>query len=276
MQAEFDIPVAGFWPSEGAVSDDTLAIAAQVGFRWAAADASLLARSSTGNSHTPSAVQPFHWHRDGQQIDVVFRDGRLSNLIGFVYSRMNPDEAADHFLREVRTACVTALAAGRDALVPIILDGENAWENYDHNGRPFLRSLYRRISADPAYSACRMGDAIGEVPKEELHSIFPGSWIDSNFDVWIGAEEDNLAWEHLSRARAKFDEVTKSARGASIPERDRQMAWEELLIAEGSDWCWWYGPEHTSSNKTEFDELYRDHLANVYRLLGEVSASGVV
>ena len=45
------------------------------------------------------------------------------------------------------------------------------------------------------------------------------------------------------------------------------MAYEELLIAEGSDWCWWYGPEHQSENQREFDELYRAHLANVYRAL---------
>jgi YVTN family beta-propeller protein len=46
------------------------------------------------------------------------------------------------------------------------------------------------------------------------------------------------------------------------------IAYEELLIAEGSDWCWWYGPEHDSVNRPEFDRLYRDHLANVYRSLG--------
>jgi len=40
------------------------------------------------------------------------------------------------------------------------------------------------------------------------------------------------------------------------------------LIAEGSDWCWWYGPEHGSDNRPEFDELYREHLSNVYRALG--------
>ncbi len=39
------------------------------------------------------------------------------------------------------------------------------------------------------------------------------------------------------------------------------------MIAEGSDWCWWYGPEHQSENRPEFDELYRQHLTNVYRAL---------
>ena len=41
-----------------------------------------------------------------------------------------------------------------------------------------------------------------------------------------------------------------------------------MLIAEGSDWNWWYGPEHHSANDREFDELYRKHLSNVYQALG--------
>jgi hypothetical protein len=40
-----------------------------------------------------------------------------------------------------------------------------------------------------------------------------------------------------------------------------------LLIAEGSDWNWWYGPEHHSANDRDFDELYRKHLSNVYHAL---------
>ena len=39
-------------------------------------------------------------------------------------------------------------------------------------------------------------------------------------------------------------------------------------MAEGSDWCWWYGDDHSSEHDLEFDELFRRHLRNVYRLLG--------
>jgi hypothetical protein len=96
-----------------------------------------------------------------------------------------------------------------------------------------------------------------------LQGIFPGSWINANFDVWIGAEEDNLAWEYLLRARRAYDAAK------NVPEDKKKLAYEELLIAEGSDWNWWYGPEHGSENRPEFDQLYRDHLKNVYRALGE-------
>jgi len=63
------------------------------------------------------------------------------------------------------------------------------------------------------------------------------------------------------RARLAFDSA------AGVSEDERRLALEELLIAEGSDWCWWYGPEHHSANRVEFDQLYRSHLANVYRFL---------
>jgi hypothetical protein len=103
----------------------------------------------------------------------------------------------------------------------------------------------------------------------QLDHIFPGSWINANFDVWIGAEEDNQAWEYLLAARLTYDRVLASPKGAALSALNLEMAWEEILIAEGSDWCWWYGPEHSSANRPEFDQLYRDHLANVYRLLEE-------
>ena len=147
--------------------------------------------------------------------------------------------------------------------MPIILDGENAWEYYDHNGRPFLRELYRRISRRPANARRHRERRLSSLmAPEPLDHIFPGSWINANFDVWIGAEEDNQAWTQLLRARQTYRRRRRRPRGQTA-------AWriEELLIAEGSDWCWWYGPEHDSANRVEFDQLYRSHLANVYRFL---------
>jgi hypothetical protein len=191
----------------------------------------------------------------------VFRDHFMSDLIGFVYSKMDAAAAAMDFIRRIRENCSGMLAAGRDALVPIILDGENAWEYYDRNGRPFLRELYRRISEDGLMRAVTMSEAFKAMEPERIGHIFPGSWINANFDVWIGAEEDNQAWTQLLRARETYDAAI------AVPEKQRKLAFEELLIAEGSDWCWWYGPEHESVNREEFDQLYRSHLANVYRFL---------
>ena len=257
----FGVAPTGLWPSEGSVSDEAFAIARDVGFEWAGTDSGVLNRTRNFAVPVEGLYRPYEWRQQGRSLRVIFRDHYMSDLIGFVYSKMEPSHAAADFLHRIRENCRGVLAQGRDALVPIILDGENAWEYYYRNGRPFLRELYGRIAAEPGMRAVTVSEALRQMPAEPLDRIFPASWINANFDVWIGAEEDNDAWTQLLRARATFDAV------AGVPEPRRKLAFEELLIAEGSDWCWWYGPEHDSANREEFDQLFRDHLANVYRFL---------
>lgn len=275
MASEFGGAPRGLWPSEGSVSDQTLEIASRSGFQWIASDDGVLARTLNTPVTSADTYQLYLWRQGQQQIHVLFRDHRLSDLIGFVYSKMDAHEAAGHFLTEIRNNCRPLLEQGLDAVVPIILDGENAWEYYFENGRPFLRELYSRITSDPDMAALTVSEAIKAMPARNLTHIFPGSWIDANFDIWIGAEEDNCAWEHLLKAREAYDRALESPRSRLIPEEAKRLAWEEILIAEGSDWCWWYGPEHSSANRAEFDQLYRSHLANVYRLLGEEVPPGL-
>ena len=266
MKEKFGAAPRGLWPSEGSVSDDALNLAAETGFEWTASDNGVLARTLHQDGGPRTSYKPYRWKQNGHEIRMIFRDHHLSDLIGFVYSRMNPEDAATHFLNQIRNNCAEILGQGRDALVPIVLDGENAWEYYDRNGRPFLRELYRRIQEDPGMEAVTVSEALARIEANELYHIFPGSWINANFDVWIGAEEDNRAWEYLLRARRVFERSSAEARIA--PDR-LSLAHEELLIAEGSDWNWWYGPEHDSANRPEFDRLYRAHLANIYRALEE-------
>jgi hypothetical protein len=164
----------------------------------------------------------------------------------------------------VKQAAEPVLAKRKTAVVPIILDGENAWEFYPQSGREFLRWLYDGIQKDPSIAALTVSEAIErEHSPAQLGSIVPGSWINSNFDVWIGAPEDNVAWDQLTAARDFF-----TANASKVSAQQAALAYEELLIAEGSDWNWWYGPEHHSANDREFDELYRKHLSNVYLALG--------
>jgi alpha-amylase/alpha-mannosidase (GH57 family) len=266
MQERFGAAPAGLWPSEGSVSDDALLLAAEAGFTWSASDNGVLARTLNREATPAVTYRPYLWHKDGARLQMIFRDHLLSDLIGFVYSRMDAVDAAKHFLGEIRRNCHDILAAGRDALVPIILDGENAWEHYDRNGRPFLRELYRRIAESKDLHAVTVSEALKRVPSQPIDRIFPGSWINANFDIWIGAEEDNRAWDLLLRARRTYDDAVRSTT-RNLTDKNRQLAYDELLIAEGSDWCWWYGPEHESAERSEFDRLYRDHLANVYRAL---------
>jgi alpha-amylase/alpha-mannosidase (GH57 family) len=265
----------GMWPSEGSVSNQALAIAHDLGVKWMATDEGVLCRSlgtifhrdGSGKLEPDSAAQLyqiFRWHQDAADMCMVFRDHSLSDLIGFVYSGVPAQEAADDLLRRVKQAAEPVLAKGKTAVVPIILDGENAWEFYPQSGREFLRRLYDGIQKDPAIAALTVSEAIErEHTPAQLGSIVPGSWINSNFDVWIGAPEDNVAWDQLTAARDFF-----TANAGKVSPQQAALAYEELLIAEGSDWNWWYGPEHHSANDREFDELYRKHLSNVYLALG--------
>ncbi len=265
----------GAWPSEGSVSEETLAIAAELGVQWMATDEGVLGRTigihferpSEGRLRPEQAAKlytPYQYRSGKTEMKLAFRDHTLSDLIGFVYSGMPAKEAAAHFIRSIKESARPMTDKGRDAFVPIILDGENAWEFYPESGREFLRRVYDALQNDPAIEAVTMSEAMAahrEAPV--LDRLVPGSWINANFNVWIGAPEDNKAWDYLSEARDFYER----AKAKADPEK-AELAFEELLIAEGSDWNWWYGPEHHSANDRDFDELYRKHLSNVYQLLG--------
>src|SRR5579859_5986820 len=266
---------AGMWPSEGSVSNEVLALARQVGLKWLATDEGVLGRSTQSfferngaGTLTPGSAQ--HLYRvyrhgeDDNAVSLFFRDHNLSDLIGFVYSGMEAKEAAAHFVKSVKASAEPVLASGRDAVVSVILDGENAWEHFPQSGREFLRRLYDAIQSDSHIEPLTISEVLQRAhDSTAISSLVPGSWINANFNVWIGAPEDNLAWDYLAEAR---DFYARNQEMAS--EQDRQLAYEELLIAEGSDWNWWYGPEHHSANDRDFDELYRKHLSNVYLALG--------
>ena len=196
---------------------------------------------------------------------LVFRDHHLSDLIGFVYSGMPAHDAASHLVQSIKDSARPVLDKGRTAVVSIILDGENAWEYYPQSGREFLRRFYDAVQHDPQIEPVTISEAIAwhkESEFEQLRQLVPGSWINANLDVWIGSPEDNRSWDLLAEARDYYDRHSHR-----VSAEQRNLAWEELLIAEGSDWNWWYGPEHHSANDRDFDELYRKHLANVYHAL---------
>lgn len=273
----FAVRPRGMWPSEGSVSEQVLALAAKNGLNWMATDEGVLGRSlgyhfdRDGDGRlTADAAQRlytiYRYEKADTRMNLVFRDHRISDLIGFVYANMPPREAASHLLRTLKQSAEPVLKRGVDAVVPIVLDGENAWEGYHKNGREFLRFFYDGLSKDPGVQACTISEAIAlHNPKQfgQLRSLVPGSWIGANFNVWIGAKEDNRAWDYLFEAREYYEEHS----GEASPKQ-QALAYEELLIAEGSDWNWWYGPEHHSANDRDFDDLYRVHLSNVYQALG--------
>ena len=275
-EALFGVRPNGLWPSEGSVSEETMKLAGRQGIQWMATDEGVLGRTLDYNfaryngdhlqvDGAERLYNIYRYEKDDTRMHMVFRDHRLSDLIGFVYSGMPAQDAANHLIQNIKDSAQPLLAKGKNAVVSIILDGENAWEYYPHSGREFLRRFYDAAQRDEQIEPVTISEAIArhdEADFGHLKRLVPGSWIDANFNVWIGAPEDNLAWDLLAEARDYYDRHAHR-----VSEEQRKLAWEELLIAEGSDWNWWYGPEHHSANDRDFDELYRKHLSNVYHAL---------
>ena len=279
----FGAKPAGLWPSEGSVSDQALSIAMEEGFQWFGTDEGVLGRTlnvgffrdTTGlPANAERLYKPYRVQLAGNSITGLFRDHHLSDLIGFVYSRMDGKSAAADLHGRLRFLG-ERVQSQQPLTVCLFLDGENAWEYYPGNGREFLREFYKRIVKDQDFRALTASEAIAatkEVPVTP--GIFPASWINANFDVWIGHEEDVAAWELLWDARqayANAADARKQYRGDAPTETALMVAYESLLAAEGSDWCWWFGPEHSTANDAEFDALYRKHLTSVYLALGQVA-----
>ncbi|HXL23007.1 MAG TPA: glycoside hydrolase family 57 protein [Candidatus Dormibacteraeota bacterium] len=272
---------AGLWPSEGSVSDQTLAIAAEEGFQWFGTDEGVLGRtlnvaffrdSSGLPANAERLYKPYQLQLGEQRITGLFRDHHISDLIGFVYSRMDGKAAAADLHARLR-ALADRVQSAAPITACIFLDGENAWEYYPGNGRDFLREFYRRIQDDQDFRALTASEAVAaatEVPA--ITGIFPASWINANFDVWIGSAEDIAAWELLWDAREAYGRAA-SASKKGLPDAPGEealaQAFESLLAAEGSDWCWWFGPEHSTANDAEFDALFRKHLTGVYLAIGQ-------
>jgi alpha-amylase/alpha-mannosidase (GH57 family) len=271
----FGVRPKGVWPSEGSVSEEVLSIGHSLGVKWMATDEGVLgrtlnvsfARDGEGRVSGQAAEKLYnihHYQNRETEMDLVFRDHTISDLVGFVYSNVPAQEAASHLIYSIKRAAQPVLDSGRDAVLSVILDGENAWEYFPQSGREFLRRFYDGLQHDSGIEAVTVSEAIERhKTPAQLTSLVPGSWINANFNVWIGAPEDNRSWDYLSAARDFYTQVSPQC-----GEEQRKLAYEELLIAEGSDWNWWYGPEHHSANDREFDELYRKHLSNVYQALG--------
>jgi alpha-amylase/alpha-mannosidase (GH57 family) len=267
----FGVTPAGVWPSEGSVSDDMVPLVAEAGFEWMATDEEILARTlgrgftrdGAGNIEQPETLYKPYLVGKARQVACLFRDHTLSDLIGFTYASWGAEAAADDFTRRLAEGGRRyAAKTGKEATIAVILDGENAWEHYAGQGRPFLRALYGRLSSHPDLQTVTMSEAARTVA-DTLPSIFPGSWINGDFYIWIGHADDHRAWSQLADARRALDSPAPGLAEASIAR-----AREELLIAEGSDWFWWYGDDHSSDHDADFDDLFRRHLRNAYVALG--------
>jgi alpha-amylase/alpha-mannosidase (GH57 family) len=274
----------GLWPSEGSISPATLEMATRAGFHWAATDEILLskafgkpvARDADGVPVEPKwFYRPYAAKTAAGRVPVFFRDHRLSDLIGFEYSRWDAQDAANNFMHNINLI-YKKLSSDKSSLshdppvIPVILDGENAWEYFHDSGELFLRTLMKKLeAASPNIECCTLMDVLeGSANIKDMPTVPTGSWIDGTFHIWIGHPEDHAAWDMLSRARSLLQRrIDSFPAGHPLPP-EIENAVEFLQVAEGSDWCWWYGDDHFTPHGPEFDRLFRHNVKAAYEAIG--------
>lgn len=264
----------GLWPSEGSIAPELIPLMQQSGIEYFCSDEENLFNSLKRDPAFHNAridhLELFQGWRvcyDGASVNAVFREKPLSDFIGFMAAKNEPEKAATHLLHHLKH--IANLVPKEAGLIPLILDGENAWETFADGGEAFLRALYGGIQEDATFlHSCTMDDYFRHhPPKKQLATLHTGSWIGSNFDIWIGEAEENRAWDLLGETRAFLQRKIDS--GALTQEQQRD-ALREIYAAEGSDWFWWYGPDFSTNNDNLFDELFRQHLKNVYLICSSI------
>jgi alpha-amylase/alpha-mannosidase (GH57 family) len=271
----FGFTPTGMWPSEGSVSNETLEIIAASGIRWIATDEEILEKSMDGGlGHGKERLyRPWRYSCRQGEVGAFFRDHELSDLIGFTYSQWEAGRAVADLCG--RLNAIKSRLGGVGRVVPIILDGENAWEYYPGNAYAFLQGMYRGIAESATLRLATCSEVLKETRFDgRLHTVFPGSWINGNYGIWIGHPEENLAWDLIAQAReaaVSSNPLVAAALLSGEPSADvtAEAVCRSLYAAEGSDWFWWYGDDHFSPHSDRFDRLFRQHLMHIYRLLGQ-------
>lgn len=266
FRRHFGFAPVGCWPSEGAVSTPSLKLLAEEGFRWAASGEGVLHNSLHLSGHAEHDVKEAWLHRHytvaGSNVSCFFRDDGLSDLIGFTYAGWHADDAVNnlvHHLENIARCC----REHPEHVVSIIMDGENAWEHYPENAFYFLGALYRRLAEHPGIELTTFSDCLKTVPAKNLHRLAAGSWVYGTLSTWIGEADKNRGWDMLGDAKRAFD-----AAAARLDEKRLERARRQLAVCEGSDWFWWFGGDNPAATVADFEQLFRQHLTNLYQLIG--------
>jgi alpha-amylase/alpha-mannosidase (GH57 family) len=262
---------AGFWPAEGGISNAVVRQFSQAGVKWTASGGTVLANSlkHAGQNVDVAADYLYRPYRlEGVDNGPVcfFRDDKLSDLIGFEYSRWHGADAVAHFIGELER--IHNEAGDEEAVVSVILDGENAWEYYPYNGFYFLSGLYAALADHPFVRMTTFSEYLAGADRKQIGSLSgltAGSWVYGTFSTWIGEPAKNMAWDMLCDAKRTLDKIDASG---VLGDAGRAAVYQQLAVCESSDWFWWFGDYNPGHAVASFDRLYRDNLKRLYRLLG--------
>lgn len=266
FQHYFGFAPQGCWPAEGSISAETIELISDMGIKWIASGETVLRNSLEKSDINPDeCVHSAYQFRDKNTV-CFFRDDRLSDAIGFKYSTWHADDAVANFvhvLEKISERCID----NPDAIVSVILDGENAWEYYPENGVYFLSTLYEKLTQHENINLTTYSEFLASSREHKpLTEIVAGSWVYGTFSTWIGEKDKNYAWDMLVEAKKTYDRVVKKG---SLSKEELQLAKMQLATCESSDWFWWFGEYNPAESVAAFDEQYRLHLSNLYLLLNE-------
>lgn len=272
FQRFFGKQPVGCWASEGALSQQTLALLAEEGFRWSASGDSVLHNSLNRDREKKAPRKDPGIHRPFQfgevPLTVFFRDDGLSDLIGFNYADWHGEDAVGDLVHHMET--IAAETSHNDnCVISVILDGENAWEYYPDNGYHFLDELYQVLEDHPdlrltTYEGILNDSESADYEPEPLPHLVAGSWIYGTFSTWIGDRDTNRAWDLLCDAKENYDRIMATG---TLSAGQKASATRQLGLCEGSDWFWWFGDYNPAEVVRDFEHLYRRHLVNLYNIL---------
>lgn len=262
----FNKPLYGVWPSEASVSYNVVKLLAQSNIKWIATDEKILFNTiGFSNEKYKTLYKPYRMKFNEKAINIFFRDKILSDNISFKYSQMEASESVED-IHKILSEIYKNLD-NDNHIITIALDGENVWEYFSDSGEKFLSNLYSMLTEAKEFETTTFSDYLSRYREgPELKNIYPGSWINADFDIWIGAKEENRAWSLLSKTREFLINFIKS--NPDFSQEKIREAWEKLYQAEGSDWFWWFDDDFPTDHKEVFDSLFRTHLKTVYRILG--------
>jgi alpha-amylase/alpha-mannosidase (GH57 family) len=267
----FGVRPRGCWPAEGAINEATLRLLDEHGFEWAASGAKVLHDSLVENHLNADATEAYNrpYQLPGTHLQCFFREEGLSDQIGFTYSTWRGDDAANNLVHALTEMAQGKNTSGPTHAVLIALDGENAWEYYPFNGYWFLQALYAGLASNPQLELLTLSQCLERgIQPVPLQRVTAGSWVHGTLATWIGEAAKNLGWDLLCDAKLAYDEVFAAG---TLDEAARAAVTRQLALCESSDWFWWFGDYNPAEAVSQFDQLYRRQLLNLYQLLGRAA-----
>jgi hypothetical protein len=204
----------GMWPSEGSVSEEAVTEMARAGLRWTASDEGVLERSiqrplhrdSRGTAHPVDLLyRPWIRRTPAGEIAMLFRDRHAERphrvqLLGLGSGARRPRPARAH--PPHRRDLDSARAGPAIRWCRSSSDGEKRRGSTSARAAgPSCGRFYAGLQADPRLRSVTMSEAVAAGAPQELPRVFAGSWIHSDFSVWIGPRDDRRAWDLLGTAR---------------------------------------------------------------------------